>query len=336
MNRGIRMRDTRRPPLVRGVEVEVRSTPEILATLDARGEIDGLPFMPEMLRFAGQRLTVSARADTTCWNNDLRSMTDTVHLAETRCDGSSHGGCQAGCLLFWREEWLRLPDATEASTAPATVDRPGQTVTAEDLEQQAAPRHESDGDYYNCQATALHHASRPLKWWNPAHFVRDVRNENARAGQVLRYLAPHFFNKTQTWSKTHLPVNLQIRRGAWFPFVGGKLTVTPRKELHLEPGEKVRIKERSAISQTLSPSGHNRGLSFDVEMLEYCGQTTSVRARVQRNIDEASGRMLHMKSDCLVLDGVTCKAKYHGFCSRQTFPYWREIWLERAETGQAQ
>jgi hypothetical protein len=25
----------------------------------------------------------------------------TVHLEQTRCDGSGHDGCQAGCLLFW-------------------------------------------------------------------------------------------------------------------------------------------------------------------------------------------------------------------------------------------
>jgi hypothetical protein len=33
-------------------------------------------------------------------------MTDTVHLSDLRCDGSAHAGCQAGCLLFWKEAWL--------------------------------------------------------------------------------------------------------------------------------------------------------------------------------------------------------------------------------------
>ena len=38
--------------------VEVRSADEIIATLDERGELENLPFMPEMLKFCGQRLTV--------------------------------------------------------------------------------------------------------------------------------------------------------------------------------------------------------------------------------------------------------------------------------------
>ena len=50
----------RRPPLhLRvGEIVEVRSEAEILATLDERGELDGLPFMPEMLDFCGRRFRV--------------------------------------------------------------------------------------------------------------------------------------------------------------------------------------------------------------------------------------------------------------------------------------
>ena len=39
-----------------GQVVEVRPAAEILATLDAEGATDALPFMPEMLRFAEARL----------------------------------------------------------------------------------------------------------------------------------------------------------------------------------------------------------------------------------------------------------------------------------------
>ena len=34
--------------------VEVRSKEEILATLDSKGQLDGMPFMPEMLRIAAE------------------------------------------------------------------------------------------------------------------------------------------------------------------------------------------------------------------------------------------------------------------------------------------
>lgn len=90
--------------------VEVRSREEILATLDERGRLDNLPFMPEMLEYCGQRLRVFKRADKTCeytqgWS--IRRMTNSVHLEGVRCDGSGHDGCQAGCLIFWKEAWLK-------------------------------------------------------------------------------------------------------------------------------------------------------------------------------------------------------------------------------------
>lgn len=38
-----------------GEVVEVLSQEEILATLDRNGELESLPFMPEMLQFCGKR-----------------------------------------------------------------------------------------------------------------------------------------------------------------------------------------------------------------------------------------------------------------------------------------
>ena len=49
-----------------GELVEVRPVEEILATLDERGRLEALPFMPEMLQFAGKQLQVSKRAFKTC------------------------------------------------------------------------------------------------------------------------------------------------------------------------------------------------------------------------------------------------------------------------------
>ena len=90
--------------------VEVRSEEEILRTLDADGKLDGLPFMPEMLGFCGRRYRVRARAHKACDTIDwqqFRRMDSAVHLENLRCDGSAHGGCQAGCLIYWKEAWLR-------------------------------------------------------------------------------------------------------------------------------------------------------------------------------------------------------------------------------------
>ena len=46
--------------------VEVRSKEEILQTLDPGGQLEGLPFMPEMLQYCGKRSRVFKRAHKTC------------------------------------------------------------------------------------------------------------------------------------------------------------------------------------------------------------------------------------------------------------------------------
>src|SRR5215813_3497089 len=89
--------------------VEVRSKEEILATLDRQGQLDGMPYMPEMFAFCGKRFQVYKRAHKTCdtiFPVRGRRVGNAVHL-ETRCNGSAHGGCQAKCLLFWKDAWLK-------------------------------------------------------------------------------------------------------------------------------------------------------------------------------------------------------------------------------------
>src|SRR5262245_11370104 len=96
-----------------GEWVEVRSAAEIFATLDDNGTLDEPLFMPERVSHRGRRYQVLRRADKTCdtvtWAG-IRRMERTVHLAMLRCDGAAHGGCQAACLMFWKEAWLKRVD----------------------------------------------------------------------------------------------------------------------------------------------------------------------------------------------------------------------------------
>src|SRR4051794_18391017 len=96
-----------------GELVQVRSAEEIRATLDENGELAGLPFMPEMLAFCGRRLTVHKVAHKSCDNitrTGMRRMTDAVHLTESRCDGSAHGGCEEARPLYWHGRWVKRGD----------------------------------------------------------------------------------------------------------------------------------------------------------------------------------------------------------------------------------
>src|ERR1043165_7553967 len=149
-----------------GDMVEIRSKEEILKTLGKDGKLEGLPFMPEMFAYCGRRFRVSKRAHKTCDTvNDYkgRKMKDCVHLEDLRCDGGGHGGCQAGCLLFWKLAWVKPLDGsaesvlTSSGCTEADVMAATQTGTAPD----------GAGPIYACQATLLPAATVALPWWSP-------------------------------------------------------------------------------------------------------------------------------------------------------------------------
>jgi hypothetical protein len=128
---------------------------------------------------------------------------------------------------------------------------------------------------------------------------------------------------------------VQMRRGGVrYPPVFGTLAKTPTCSLDLKPGELVRVKSRQEILSTLDVSERNRGLSFDNEMVPFCGGTYRVLRRVRKVIDESTGRLVEMKRDCVILDGVACQGWYHELCPRALYSFWREIWLSRASVTQ--
>ena len=338
-----------------GELVEVRSEAEILATLDERGRLDALPFMPEMLQYCGKRFRVYKLAIKACDsinNTGMYRMENAVHLAETRCDGAAHGGCLASCLLYWKEAWLKRvePDAPAAAAEdpPATAGATAAAAAAANGQASAAPRctrellmrathaetADPDGEeVFACQATDMPKAaSRHISAWDVRQYVRDVTSGNARALPMLRSLLIMTFNKYQKVSKRLLPRPLLINGGQSFRFVSGALEgKTPKEILDLQPGEWVEIKSKEEILATLDKTGHNRGLRFDVEELRYCGTRARVLRRVNRIVDENTGKLLRLPNDCVILEGVICPGDYHQYCPRSIYPFWREIWLRRVD-----
>jgi hypothetical protein len=324
--------------------VEVRTKEEILATLDERGTVEGMPFMPEMLAYCGRRFRVSAVAHKTCetvhqtWQG--RRLRGAVHLAGLRCDGSAHGGCQADCNLFWKDVWLR---PVEICAAPQTVHGPAAVGTEGKL--LALTRADSPGDAerYSCQATRLFEATQPLAWWNPRQYLDDILTSNHSVRRVVRGL---LLAKLR-WLLPRVPMGYRIVKRihdylhlAWSgrpaPELNGLIPAgmpTPTARLGLKPGDLVRVKLQADIEQTLDRNGKNRGLSFSVdEMAGYCGQIFTVRKLVAKILDERTGVMLHMKEPCVILEGVVCKGEFASCrlnCPRAISAYWRELWLER-------
>src|SRR5258708_4096534 len=137
-----------------GELVEVRSEEEILATLDENGELDSLPFMPEMLKFCGQRLTVHKVAHKLCdtiSSTGMRKMEHAVHLTGARCDGSAHGGCQTACSMYWKESWVKRVGAADPAPTTGTAPR---LLPLLEVHSRKEPGPDG-GERYSCQATEL-------------------------------------------------------------------------------------------------------------------------------------------------------------------------------------
>ncbi len=338
--------------------VEVKGKNEILATLDRNGRLEGLPFMPEMFEHCGRRFRIAKRAHKTCDPpNGIkgRRMASTVHL-DLRCDGRAHGGCQAGCLLFWKEAWLlEVPDG--GPPAPVGPDRgsgsrpEGMGCSERDVWDSTRVRDdEQPGSEprYVCQSTNLAEATQPLRWWDVRQYIEDYRSGNARAGQLLGALLFSVYSTlvdagiglgaALRWLYDRLQA---LRGGSRYPSRPGRIPVgmpTPAAKLDLRPGERVRVKRYPEILETLNTTWHNRGMYFDAEAVVFCGETHEVLRRVDRIIDERTGRMLHFKSDAIILKDVVCQARYarcRKLCPRAIYPYWREIWLERVSEPSA-
>ena len=320
-----------------GDRVAVRSEAEILATLDERGELDSLPFMPEMLPYCGKVLTVDKVATKACdtitrgW---LRRMDRAVHLTGVRCDGSAHGGCQNACLMYWKEDWLRRVDDDAPPQPIDTFDSPSPRMTLPLLELTTRKEPDADGaERFACQTTELNRATpEPLPFSNVGQYVADVRTGNANVFWVVRAFLVGLFNRLQERSTRILPRRLWFRGGKRWRFLAGRAVGrTPAVDLGLQPGDRVRVKSREEILDTLNADLLNRGMGFDAEMSRFCGREARVERRVQQVIDEKTSRMVKMKTPCVVLADVVCEGAYNANCPRAWICFWREIWLERID-----
>jgi hypothetical protein len=338
-----------------GDSVEVLSKEEILKTLDCNGRLQEMPFMPEMFQFCGKRFKVYKIAHKTCDYSAYpfysRRMAETVHL-ETRCDGAAHGGCEAGCLLYWKNDWLKLVDeetpALPAQSYQAHTQATASGCTEEDIFRNVRPSHaDVSKKLYSCQMTQIPFATSPLAWWDVRQYIDDLRSRNASPRRVLNGLTYWFYfsimqsgigvGRSMRWLYNKIS---PLFGGSLYPRNAGLIPQgqqTPLVKLNLQPGELVRVKSHQEILQTVDADGKNRGMYWDAELVPYCGKTYKVLRNVTKLIGEQSGELKEMKSPCIVLENVICQARYSScryFCPKSMFPFWRETWLERVEPPQ--
>jgi hypothetical protein len=327
----------RGPSLRPGERVEVRSFREIAATLDERGELEGLPFMPEMLSYCGYQFEVWKRAHKTCdeaSGGQIRGLESTVHLKELRCSGEAHAGCDAGCLLFWKEQWLKRiePKSRRGVGSVALGQRSngsGDTAPAMHETIKRATRYHDqasrDGkERFSCQSTEISRFSRPLPWWDLRQYASDLCTRNVTIREFLAGLFIGMYNKFQ-----------DLTGGRAFGLVAGANLETPRALLDLSPGDLVQVKSKIDVVATLDRRGKNRGLGFRPVMVPYCGKQFRVLRRVRNVINPRSRELISMGGKCVILDDVVCSGSIKRFCPRRVYQYWRDIWLTKVTEEEA-
>jgi hypothetical protein len=331
-----------------GEWVEVRSKQEILQTLDKKGRLDGMPFMPQMFEYCGKRFKVYKSAHKTCdhvYTVASRSIDDAVHL-NLRCNGQAYGGCQHKCLLFWKEAWLK-PVSTDGSPSPSSRELTAGSAACTEEDVRKATRRNGrldkidENTEFCCQGTLLPEFTKPLPWWNPAQYVRDVASGNVGVIDVVRGWIYVLFGRRFGRILPFLPkvynVFQKLTGGMPTPVRRGRIPLNqpePVANLNLQPGEIVRVKSHEEILATINTHNNNRGLSFDNEMVPYCGGTYWVTDRVERFLDEKTGRLKSLKTPAVILEGTICQSRFSKcrmFCPRSICGWWREIWLERVE-----
>ena len=342
-----------------GQWVQVRSKEEILRTLDGDGQLEGMPFMPEMFAFVGEKFRVFKIAHKTCdystpYPFHTRRLRRTVHL-QTRCDGGAHDGCQASCLLYWKEDWLKpIEEGAEADVSEIPIspkkgcdDEPAKCNENDIRDRVKVHLPEGGTPKYMCQMTQIPFATTPLAWWDPRQYLEDYLSGNVSFGRILSGL---IFWTYYSISEAGIGVGRPMRwlydrispifGGSLFPRKPGAIPegqATPTETLNLQPGELVRVKSHEQILQTIDSANRNRGMVWDAELVPYCGKTFRVRNRVTKIIGERTQEMIYMKNPCIVLESAVCQARYSScrlFCPKEMYPYWREIWLERVRPDQ--
>jgi hypothetical protein len=311
--------------LKRGDRVRVRDAHEILATLDGTGCLEGVPFMPEMIGYVGKQFMVSRRVEKICDTVDLgavaRRMHDTVFLEDLRCDGRGHGGCGARCRIYWKEAWL---EKIENGRLPSEAASRDDDERLDDICRQCARRSGSEATaVFRCQATEAIRATEPQTAWEPSQYIREISSGNIslREFATTAFRAIYYKVMRRFGNENLLPLSLPVKNRE------------PSRRIELKPGDWVEVKAFEEIAKTLDGGATNRGLRFVHEMLPACGKRFRILDRVDKMIDEKSGRMIELKNDCFILEGVYCegdRSPGRWFCPRQVYPYWRSAWLRPA------
>src|SRR5206468_6729990 len=182
-----------------------------------------------------------------------------------RCDGEANGGCQAACLLFWKDAWVKRvkngPASERANDRHSAIHRSStrSPVAWHGLsEATRAPKPDGEtGERYRCQTTDLLKATTDVRRrdrWKPGLYLKDLTSRNVQLHEFIWYGLIAIFN--------NLMLTLSGRR---YPHVCGLAgDKTPSTKLNLQPGELVQVRSKDEFTHTFNAHNKQRGLEVEV------------------------------------------------------------------------
>ncbi len=240
---------------------------------------------PRWQSHCGRRFRVQVRAEWTCmfpFERNHRRLEDAVVLQRLRCDGAFHGGCQLGCMMFWKEAWLRQVDGPACEEARPVTDEP---------QPQFATRRREDASLYRCQGTEIARATTPgPPLWHPAQYIRMLRVRTFNAREFIAMFAGVARRK----------LDRLLRRFEPQP-AAANAPRPPDAPLGLRPGELVSVKSKDAIRATLDAEGNAprpRLRRDDVRVLWQEDEGRRARRAHHRRADRKAPAVSHRAPCC--------------------------------------
>ncbi len=320
-----------------GELVRVRSAQEIFATLDERGTLDGLPFMPEMLKYCGRTLPVDAAR-----GRDLRRRRARASHARHRAPAQH----PLRRVLPWRLPG-RVPHVLEGGLAgarPRTPARPrrGSWTSSEQafVDETLAPatRVPREGE----------RRSRPVSLPGDRHQAGFEATAPARgrpiqagpaqldASEALRRPV-HPGDQRVAGIQPQAPAEVDCgspgRSGSRSCSASSRRAQTPKGEpLNLQPGDLVRVKSKREIVATLDKANTQPRpelRSRDGEVLR--PHRPRPHAESPGSSKRRTGRWSRSSPTASSSRASSAPATSTSSARAASTHYWREIWLERID-----
>ena len=111
-----------------------------------------------------------------------------------------------------------------------------------------------------------------------------------------------------------------------------KCNITKSQKQNFWKGDIVRIRSHEEIRTTLNRWNQLKGCAFMPEMIHYCETRQKIHKKVEQFLDERD-YLIKKCNGIYILENVFCEGTDDfGSCDRSCFFFWREEWLEKAES----